>query len=41
MKALDLSEVNFFNVEDGTPPGDKKKIDLTVPGKPSYHFYST
>jgi len=23
----------------GSPPGDKKKAEMAVPGKPTYHFY--
>ena len=37
--ALSMHEVVVVNTEDGPPPGDKKKADLAVPGKPSYHFY--
>jgi hypothetical protein len=37
--ALNMHEVVIVNMEDGPPPGDKKKADLAVPGKPSYHFY--
>ena len=37
--ALSMHEVVIVNTEDGAPPGDKKKADLAVPGKPSYHFY--
>lgn len=41
MKALDLAEVSFHNVDaSGSVPGDKKKADQAVPGKPSCNFYT-
>eukprot|EP00607_Mallomonas_marina_P007653 CAMPEP_0182422418 /NCGR_PEP_ID=MMETSP1167-20130531/8097_1 /TAXON_ID=2988 /ORGANISM="Mallomonas Sp, Strain CCMP3275" /LENGTH=1133 /DNA_ID=CAMNT_0024600465 /DNA_START=65 /DNA_END=3466 /DNA_ORIENTATION=- len=39
-KALELTGVKFYNVEDSDVPGDKKKMDTAVPGKPAYHFFS-
>jgi hypothetical protein len=40
-RALELHDISFFNVEDGNLPGDKKKADQAVPGKPSVSFYTT
>lgn len=39
-KALDLVEVSIFNVEEGNVPGDKKKYEGAVPGKPAYMFFT-
>ena len=42
LASLDLSEVTVFDVEDPAcaTVGDKKKMTLAVPGKPSFSFYT-
>lgn len=40
MKVLDLAAIVIHNVEDGEIAGEKKKMDLAVPGKPSFNFYT-
>jgi hypothetical protein len=39
-KVLDLAAIVIHNVEDGEVAGEKKKMDLAVPGKPSFNFYT-
>eukprot|EP01035_Chromulina_nebulosa_P027413 gene27413-36056_t len=39
-KVLDLATIVTHNVEDGEVAGEKKKMDLAVPGKPSFNFYT-
>lgn len=41
MKALDLTSVGFFYVEDPeTPKPPKKNFDSVIPGKPDYFWYT-
>ena len=40
MKVLDLAGMVIYNVEDGEVAGEKKKMDLAVPGKPSFNFFT-
>mmetsp|Transcript_15672 Transcript_15672/g.21502 ORF Transcript_15672/g.21502 Transcript_15672/m.21502 type:complete len:914 (+) Transcript_15672:2-2743(+) len=40
MKALDLAGITIYNIEDAGVTGEKKKMDLAVPGKPSFNFYT-
>jgi hypothetical protein len=42
--ALGISKLTVLNIEDfpagaASVPGEKKKVEAAVPGKPSYHFY--
>ena len=39
-KALELSAVSFHAIDGENVPGDKKKADAAVPGKPAYAFYT-
>jgi hypothetical protein len=39
-KALDLVDISFYNVEESNIPGEKKKWDSAVPGKPAFTYYS-
>ena len=43
-ETLDLKEIAFFDVEDIEKgikiPGEMKKMSLSVPGKPSFQFYT-
>ena len=40
MKVLDLAGMVIYNVEDSEVAGEKKKMDLAVPGKPSFNFFT-
>eukprot|EP01038_Epipyxis_sp_PR26KG_P005664 gene5664-7821_t len=40
-KALELQQVSIHQVEDEVVPGDKKKMTLATPGKPSFSFYTS
>lgn len=43
-ETLDLKEITFYDVEDLAKgikiPGETKKMSLSVPGKPSFQFYT-
>lgn len=39
-KSLDIDRVSIHNIDEPDLPGDKKKVDQAVPGKPFYVFYT-